>query len=91
MLDFKYDCYQPVFYLGSSVMSLAAITVFLSKLQQEKKISILQMLILLVIYALVIYLISRLINWCCKKGHGNIAGVLAVLPVVSILLPVFEF
>jgi uncharacterized membrane protein (DUF485 family) len=72
-------------------MSLAAITVFLSKLQQVRKVSTLQMLILLVIYALVIYLVSRLINWCCKKGYGNLAWVLAVLPVVSILLTAFEF
>lgn len=90
MLDLKYDCSQPIFYLGSAMMSLAAITVFLSKLQQVGKISTLQMLIMLVIYALVVYLISRLINWCCNEKYTNLAWVLAVLPVISILLTAFN-
>jgi len=90
MLNFKYDCSQPIFYLGSSMMSLAAFTVYMSKLQQTGKISTLNMLLMLVIYALVVYVVSRVINWCCTRGYNNVAWVLAVLPVLSILLTSFD-
>lgn len=90
MLNLTYDCNQPIFYLGSSMMSLAAFTVFVSKLQQSSKISTLHMLIMLAIYAVTVYIISRIINWCCVKGYTNTAWVLAVLPVVSILLTSFD-
>jgi hypothetical protein len=90
MLNLKYDCSQPVFYLGSAFMSLAAFTVYLSKLQQTGKISTLHMLLMLVIYALVVYVVSRVINWCCNKGYNNAAWVLAVLPVISILFTAFD-
>jgi hypothetical protein len=90
MLNLQYDCYQPVFYLGSAFMSLAAFTVYMSKLQKTGKISTLNMLIMLVIYALIVYVVSRVINWCCLKGYNNLAWVLAVLPVVSILLTSFD-
>ncbi len=90
MLNLKYDCSQPIFYLGSAFMSLAAFTVYLSKLQQTGKISNLHMLLMLVIYALVVYVVSRVINWCCTRGYTNAAWVLAVLPIVSILFTVFD-
>lgn len=90
MLNLKYDCSQPIFYLGSAMMSLAAFTVYISKLQQARKISTLNMLLMLVIYVLVVYVVSRVINWCCTKGYNNVAWVLAVLPVLSILLTAFD-
>jgi len=90
MLNLKYDCQQPIFYLGSATMSLAAFTVYMSKLQQTGKISGLNMLLTLVVYALVIYVISRVINWCCNRGYNNAAWVLAVLPVLSILFTSFD-
>jgi len=90
MLNLKYDCQQPIFYLGSVTMSLANFTVYMSKLQQTGKISSLDMLLTLVVYALVIYVISRVINWCCNRGYNNAAWVLAVLPVLSILFTSFD-
>lgn len=90
MLNLKYDCPQPIFYLGSSMMSLAAFAVYMSKLQQTGKISTLHMLLMFIIYALIVYVVSRIINWCCNKGYVNTAWVLAVLPVVSILLTTLD-
>ncbi len=90
MFNLVYTCNQPIFYLGSASMALAAFTVYVSKLQQIGKISTLQMLIMLAIHALVIYVVSRVINWCCAKGYNNAAWVLAVFPVVSILLTAFN-
>lgn len=90
MLNLKYDCSQPIFYLGSSTMSLAAFTVYMSKLQQLGKISSLNMILMLVIYAIIIYVVSRVINWCCTRGYNNLAWVLAILPVLSILFTSFD-
>jgi len=85
-----YVCHQPVFYLGSALTSLSAITVYLAKLQKIGQISGLQMLLLLVIYALVIYAISRLINWLCKKGYSEVAWIVALLPIIGVLLTALE-
>ena len=83
-------CSQPIFYLGSALTSLSAITVYLAKLQKSGKVSSLQMLLLLVIYALFIYLIARLINWLCKRGYNELAWVAAFMPIISVLLTAFE-
>lgn len=90
MFNLKYDCQQPIFYLGSAFMSLSAFTVYVATLQKAGKISILNMLLTLVIYTVVVYAISRVINWCCNKGYNNAAWVLAVFPIVSILLTAFN-
>jgi len=83
-------CFQPVFYLGSALTSLSAITVYLAKLQKSGVVSGVQMLLLLVIYALVIYVISRLINWLCKKGYNQVAWVVALLPIIGVLITALE-
>jgi hypothetical protein len=90
MLNLQYNCYQPVFYLGSALTSLSAITVHLAKLQKNGKITAANMLIMLVIYALVIYAISRLINWCCVNNYENVAWVIALLPIIGVLATAFE-
>jgi len=87
MDHFKYDCSQPIFYLGASTMSLAFLTVVLYKLYQIGAITMLHMLLYLTLSAVVIYLVSRLVNWCCKNGHVKTAWVLATLPIISTLLP----
>jgi hypothetical protein len=78
-------CHQPVFYLGSALTSLSAITVHLSKLQKAGTITGVQMLVLLAIYALVIYAVSRVINWLCKKGYSEVAWLVALLPILGVL------
>jgi hypothetical protein len=83
-------CHQPVFYLGSALTSLSAITVYLAKLQRHGAISGVQMLLLLVIYAVIIYAISRIINWLCKKGYNEVAWVVALLPIIGVLLTALE-
>jgi len=88
--NLNYVCPQPVFYLGSALTSLSAITVHLAKLQKERVISSLQLILMLVIYALVIYAISRLINWLCTKNHSNAAWLVALLPIIGVLLTAFK-
>jgi hypothetical protein len=90
MLNLQYNCNQPVFYLGSAFTSLSAITVHLAKLQKDGKISSINMIIMLVIYALIIYAISRLINWCCVNNYTNVAWVIALLPIIGVLATAFE-
>jgi amino acid transporter len=90
MLKLQYDCNQPIFYLGSALTSLSAITVYLAKLQKSGKISTFNMLLMLVIYAIIIYAISRLINWCCNKGYTNVAWIIALLPIIGVLATAFE-
>jgi len=81
----KYDCDQPIFYLGSALTGLTAIAVFSYKMYQKKLISLQNMLLMLVIYAVIIYVISRVINWCCLKGYHNAAWIIALLPIISVL------
>lgn len=90
MFNLRYDCNQPVFYLGSALTSLSAVTVHLAKLQKNGQISTINMLIMLVIYALIIYAISRVINWCCVKGYYNVAWLIALLPIIGVLATAFE-
>ncbi len=90
MLKLRYDCNQPIFYLGSALTSLSAITVFLAKLQKSGKISTFYMILMLVIYAVIIYAISRLINWCCNKKYYNVAWIIALLPIIGVLATAFE-
>ncbi len=90
MLKLRYDCNQPIFYLGSALTSLSAITVYLAKLQKNRKISTINMLLMLVIYAVIIYAISRLINWCCNKKYYNVAWIIALLPIIGVLATAFE-
>jgi hypothetical protein len=90
MLKLRYDCNQPIFYLGSALTSLSAITVFLAKLQKSGKISTFYMILMLVIYAVIIYAISRLINWCCNKKYYNVAWIIALLPIIGVLGTAFE-
>lgn len=85
MLNLKYDCDQPVFYLGSALTGFAAIGVFLYKLYEKKLMSLQNMLLMLVIYAVIIYIISRIINWSCVKGYHKVAWVIALLPIISVL------
>lgn len=89
MFNLRYDCSQPVFYLGSALISLSAVTVHLAKLQKEGRISTVNMLIMLVIYALIIYAISRVINWCCVRGYNNVAWLVALLPIIGVLATAF--
>jgi hypothetical protein len=44
----------------------------------------------LVIYALLIYIVSRVINWCCVKGYTNLAWLLALLPIIGVLATAFQ-
>ncbi len=90
MLKLRYDCNQPIFYLGPALTSLSAITVYLAKLQKNRKISTINMLLMLVIYAVIIYAISRLINWCCNKKYYNVAWIIALLPIIGVLATAFE-
>lgn len=90
LVNFNYVCPQPVFYLGSALTSLSAITVHLSKLQKNGTISSLQLVLMLVIYALVIYAISHLINWLCTKNYPNVAWVVALLPIIGVLGTAFN-
>jgi len=90
MLKLRYDCNQPIFYLGSALTSLSAITVYLAKLQKNGKISTFNMILMLVIYAVIIYAISRLINWCCNKKYYNVAWIIALLPIIGVLGTAFE-
>ncbi len=90
MLKLRYDCNQPIFYLGSALTSLSAITVYLAKLQKNGKISTMNMLLMLVLYAVIIYAISRLINWCCNKKYYNVAWIIALLPIIGVLGTAFE-
>ena len=90
MLNLRYDCNQPVFYLGSALTSLSAVTVHLSKLHKEGKVSTTNLLIMLAVYAVVIYAVSRLINWCCVKGYTNVAWVIALLPIAGVLATAFQ-
>lgn len=83
-------CHQPVFYLGYALTSLAAITVYLAKIQNSGLITGVQMLLFLTIYALIIYAISRIINWLCKKGYNEVAWVVALLPIIGVLLTALE-
>jgi hypothetical protein len=85
-----FACNQPIFYLGSALTSLSAITVYLSKLQSTGAISAIQMLLLLVIYVVIIYVISHIINWLCKKGYTSVAWIVALLPIISVLLTALE-
>ena len=89
MFNLKYDCQQPVFYLGSALTSLSAITVYLAKLQKDGKITVLHFLIMLVIYALIIYAISRLINWLCVNRHTEAAWLVALFPIIGVLVTAF--
>ena len=73
MLQLDYNCQQPVFYLGSALVYLSAVTVLLAKLHKEGKITMLNLVLLLVINALIIYVISRLINWLCLYKHNEAA------------------
>lgn len=86
----KYNCIQPVFYLGSALTSLSAIAVFLARQNKAGNLSVLNVLVLLAIYFVVIYLISRLINWLCINKYPNGAWVVALLPILSVLSTVFE-
>ena len=86
----NYDCIQPVFYLGSALTSLSAIAVFLARQNKAGNLSVLNVLVLLAIYFVVIYLISRLINWLCVKNYPNGAWLVALLPILSVLSTVFE-
>ena len=90
MLKLRYDCNQPIFYLGSALTSLSAITVYLAKLQKNGKISTFNMILMLVLYAVIIYAISRLINWCCNKKYYNVAWIIALLPIIGVLGTAFE-
>lgn len=89
-LSLRYDCVQPVFYLGSALTSLSAVTVHLAKLQKEQKISTTNLLVMLAIYVVIIYLVSRLINWCCVKGYTNVAWGVALLPIIGVLATAFQ-
>ena len=90
MLNLHYTCNQPIFYLGSALISLSAITVHLAKLRKNGTISTMNMLIMLIIYILIIYGVSRLINWCCEKDYNNAAWVIALLPILGVLATSFE-
>jgi len=89
MFNLTYNCLQPVFYLGSALTSLSAVTVVLSKLRHNNKITTVNMILMLVIYLLVVYAISRIINWCCIKGYTQVAWVLALLPILGVLSALF--
>lgn len=86
MLQLDYDCQQPVFYLGSALVYLSATTVFLAKLHRDNKITMLNLLLLLVINALIIYIVSRLINWLCVNRHNEGAWLVALLPIFGVLV-----
>jgi hypothetical protein len=90
MFNLKYECNQPIFYLGSALTSLSAITVHLSKQHKAGKMTFTHMLVMLVIYALIIYAISRLINWCCRKKYNNVAWLIALLPIIGVLVTAFD-
>ena len=90
MFNLRYECNQPIFYLGSALTSLSAITVYLAKLQKAGKISTFNMLIMLALYAVIIYAISRLINWCCHKKYYNLAWIIALLPILGVLATAFD-
>ena len=85
MLQLNYNCQQPVFYIGSALVYLSAVTVYLAKLHRDGKISVLNLLLLLLINALIIYVISRLINWLCLYKHNEVAWIVALLPIFGIL------
>ena len=85
-----YNCVQPIFYLGSALTSLSAIAVFLARLNKNGTLSTINVFALLAIYFVVIYLISRLINWLCTKNYPNAAWVVAFLPILSVLSTIFE-
>jgi uncharacterized membrane protein (DUF485 family) len=89
LVNLHYDCQQPVFYLGSALTSLSAVAVFLVKLQKEGKISMTHLLVMLTLYAVVIYVISRLINWLCTHQHREAAWVVALLPILGVLMTVY--
>jgi hypothetical protein len=86
MLQLDYNCQQPVFYLGSSLVYLSATTVYLAKLHRDGKITMMNLLLLLVINALIIYVISRLINWLCVHRHNEAAWLVALLPIFGVLV-----
>ena len=90
IVNLHYDCQQPVFYLGSALTSLSAITVFLVKLHKDGKLSTTHFLVMLTLYAVVIYAISRLINWLCVHRHNEAAWVVALLPIVGVLMTAFQ-
>ena len=91
LFNLKFNCVQPVFYLGSALTSLAAVAVHLAKLNKTGAISTLNMIVMLIIYILIIYAISRLINWACVKRHNNVAWVIALLPIIAVLATSFEY
>ena len=91
LFNLKYDCTQPVFYLGSALTSLAAVTVHLAKLNKNGSITTINMIMMLIFYILIIYAISRLINWACVKRHNNTAWVIALLPIIAVLATSFEY
>ena len=86
MLQLDYNCQQPVFYLGSALVYLSAVTVYLAKLHRDGKVSVLNLLLLLIINALIIYVISRLINWLCLYRYNEAAWIVALLPIFGVLL-----
>jgi len=86
LVNLHYDCQQPVFYLGSALTSLSAVTVFLVKLQRYGKLNLTHVLVMLAIYVAVIYAISRLINWLCTHRHNEAAWAVALLPIVGVLM-----
>jgi hypothetical protein len=86
LVNLHYDCQQPVFYLGSALTSLSAVTVFLVRLHREGKLSLTHVLVMLAIYVAVIYAISRLINWLCTHNHREAAWVVALLPIIGVLM-----
>ena len=90
LLNLHYDCNQPIFYLGSALTSLSAITVHLSKLQKDGTITSVNMIIMLIIYTLIIYAISRIINWCCVNNYPNVAWGVALLPIIGVLATAFN-
>jgi len=86
LVNLHYDCQQPVFYLGSALTSLAAVAVFLVRLHKVGKMTMTHLLVMLAIYAAVIYAISRLINWLCTHKHREAAWVVALLPILGVLM-----
>ena len=86
MLQLDYNCQQPVFYLGSALVYLSAVAVFLAKLHRDNKISVLNLLLVLIINVLIVYVVSRIINWLCVNKHNEIAWLLALLPIFGILI-----
>jgi hypothetical protein len=85
MLQLDYNCQQPVFYLGSALVYLSSVTVLLAKLHKNDKITMLNLLLLLVINALIIYVVSRLINWLCVHNYNEVAWLIALLPIFGVL------